>query len=260
MILKKGDITRSKGIFKPKAVIFMVDEMNEVMMGTGGKSFQMVSNIQDGLGSIARLGRAAGCHLVLATQRPSSNVINSDMKNNIQQSVLLGDFDSNSSTLIFDSDISHMAKPSIKGRGFIKNSNEIVEFQSYYAEVDKILTENHGVMEESLEETKDNHGNQQNQEDSVPQMELEMLKSYHENKLQEDNEDIASLIKRKMKEKEEQESSQGMEKKIRLNMVEHENNQKIKIQNGNDIKKEGTKPIKIQWNVEVNQNGTNRNI
>ena len=129
MKLTKENIVKTVGEYQPKAIVVMVDEMTEVMTGS---NYKVISKIQDNIGSIARLGRAAGCHLVLATQRPSSNVINADLKNNIQQSVLLGDFDSGISSLVFDEDISHMSKPEIKGRAFLKNGKEITEFQSYW--------------------------------------------------------------------------------------------------------------------------------
>lgn len=140
MKITKNDIKQIKGEYEPKAMICIVDEMSEVMSGGKG-GFKLVSSIQTNLGSIARLGRAAGCGLVLATQRPSANVIDADLKNNIQMGCLLGDFDASASTLIFDEDISNRAKPQIKGRGFIKSGKEIYEFQSFWTEKEKHFVE-----------------------------------------------------------------------------------------------------------------------
>lgn len=134
MRLTKNNITKTKGKYKPKALLILIDEMSEVMSCS---DFRKVTTIQESIGSIARLGRAAGVHLCLATQRPSSNIINSDLKNNIQQSLILGDFDAGASSLIFDEDVSHLSKPEIKGRGFIKSGKEITEFQSYWTEPKK---------------------------------------------------------------------------------------------------------------------------
>ena len=117
------------GKYFPKANVLMIDEMTEVMSGS---NYKLVGSIGESISSIARLGRAAATHLALATQRPSGNIISSDLKNNIQQSVLLGLFDSGASTLIFDKDVSHLCKPKIKGRGFLKTGNDVVEFQSYW--------------------------------------------------------------------------------------------------------------------------------
>ena len=131
-IVKK--VEESSGKYNPKALIIMIDEMTEV---SESDNYKLVSSIKDAISSIGRLGRAAACHLVLATQRPSSNVISNDLKNNIHQSIILGDFDTSASTLIFDEDISHKSKPEIKGRGFTKSAKNIIEFQSYWTEPEK---------------------------------------------------------------------------------------------------------------------------
>ena len=49
-------------------------------------------------------------------------------------SVLLGSFDSGASTLMFEKDVSNLAKPEIKGRGFIGTSNDVIETQTYFTQ------------------------------------------------------------------------------------------------------------------------------
>ena len=116
-------------VFVPKAMVFLADELNELMTSDDYKS---VDTVRNALGSIARLGRAAAVHLALACQRPSGSTINGDLKNNIQMGVLLGGFDDGASTMMFDKDISNMAKPEIKGRGFIQSGKDIIETQTYF--------------------------------------------------------------------------------------------------------------------------------
>ena len=156
MELTSKDIIKHKEQYKPKAILILVDELSEVM---NDSNYKLVSSIQNSLGSIARLGRAAGVHLCLATQRPSSNVINSDLKNNIQMGCLLGDFDSGASALIFDKDVSAMSKPEIKGRGFIKSGKEIYEFQSYWTEKDKDFIKKNTLLPNNLENKIISEGN-----------------------------------------------------------------------------------------------------
>lgn len=96
--------------------------------------YKSVDIVKQALGSIARLGRAAAVHLALACQRASGSTISTDLKNNIQMSVLLGGFDDGASQLMFEKDISQLAKPQIKGRGFIGSGNEIIETQTYYTQ------------------------------------------------------------------------------------------------------------------------------
>ena len=146
--IDENSIRKTKGIYKPKAMIMLCDELNELM---NSDNYKAVDAIKQALGSIARLGRAAAVHLALACQRASGGTISSDLKNNIQMSVLLGGFDSGASTLMFEKDISNLAKPEIKGRGFIQSGNEIIETQTYYTQ-----PENDWIFDENLKATYDN--------------------------------------------------------------------------------------------------------
>jgi len=129
--IDKNSIRKTKGIYTPKVLLFLADELNELMTSDDYKSVDIVKGA---LGSIARLGRAAAVHLALACQRASGSTISTDLKNNIQMSVLLGGFDDGASQLMFEKDISQLAKPQIKGRGFIGSGNEIIETQTYYTQ------------------------------------------------------------------------------------------------------------------------------
>lgn len=125
--LTKKDIKKTKGIYVPKAIVFMIDELTEIMTAD---DYKAVDTVKGALGSIARLGRAAGVHLVLCCQRPSGSVISTDLKNNIQMSVLLGRFNGEISLLTFDKDISNQCT-GIIGRGFVSSGNEIFETQIF---------------------------------------------------------------------------------------------------------------------------------
>ena len=101
--------------------------------------YKSVDTIKQAMGSIARLGRAGGTHLALAMQRPSGGTVSSDLMNNIQQTIILGAFDSGASTLLFEKDISNMARPEIKGRGFTQiGKKDIFEVQTYWIEPEKV--------------------------------------------------------------------------------------------------------------------------
>ena len=95
--IDKNSIRKTKGIYTPKVLLFLADELNELMNSDDYKS---VDTVKQALGSIARLGRAAAVHLALACQRASGGTISTDLKNNIQMSVLLGGIDDGASTKI----------------------------------------------------------------------------------------------------------------------------------------------------------------
>ncbi len=58
-------------------IVIIVDEYMEMM-------FNAPDRLEDSIEHLSRMARAAGIHLVLATQRPSSNVITSRIKTNLQ--------------------------------------------------------------------------------------------------------------------------------------------------------------------------------
>ena len=68
-----------------KRYIFACDELAEMLDKTGlmKEQKEIVVKIEGLLGTIARQGRAFGIHLILATQRPDSTILNGQIKNNI---------------------------------------------------------------------------------------------------------------------------------------------------------------------------------
>lgn len=66
-------------------LVFGCDEVAEVLDRTGRRKGdkELLAQIESRLATIARLGRAFGIHLILATQRPDANVIPGQVKNNM---------------------------------------------------------------------------------------------------------------------------------------------------------------------------------
>ena len=51
--------------------------------GLSKEQKELVNQIKSRLATIARLGRAFGIHLILATQRPDANLISGQIRNNL---------------------------------------------------------------------------------------------------------------------------------------------------------------------------------
>ena len=84
-------------------LIFACDEVAEVLDRTGADSERkkLLGQIENKLATIARLGRAFGIHLIIATQRPDANLIPGQIKNNMDFRVC-GRADSVLSQIILD--------------------------------------------------------------------------------------------------------------------------------------------------------------
>ena len=111
--------------------IFACDELAEMLGKTGLTKDQKetVNKIEGLLSTIARQGRAFGIHLILATQRPDSNILNGQIKNNINCRIC-GRADNVLSMIILDkTDAADMIPEDAQGR-FLLNDGTM--FQAYW--------------------------------------------------------------------------------------------------------------------------------
>lgn len=138
----------------PYAIMLMVDEAYMFMATEGAKTDegkmrdQLHGEASVMLGEIARLGRAAGIHLVLATQRPDATVIRGELKANLDIRIAAGRLDATPSSMVLDSGAATQLPGHIKGRGIVRFGGHQEQFQGYFAEQDWIdgwLAEHPGV-------------------------------------------------------------------------------------------------------------------
>ena len=118
-------------------LIFACDEVAEVLDKTGRskEDKELLAQIENRLSTIARLGRAFGIHLILATQRPDANIIPGQIKNNMDFRVC-GRADSVLSQIILDNTSAAEQIPK-DARGRFITGDGIV-FQGYLFDEEQI--------------------------------------------------------------------------------------------------------------------------
>ena len=128
----------------PKALMVMIDESYMFLAPSGIKTDEgkaedeIKGEASKILGDIARLGRASGVHLVLATQRPDAKVIYGELKQNLAARIAAGRMDSIASSMTLDNENATRLPGGIKGRGFYQQFGEGEQFQGYFAPQDWI--------------------------------------------------------------------------------------------------------------------------
>lgn len=122
----------------PKLLV-MVDEAGELLSPSGGKTDEakeidaLKGEAAIIIGSIARLGRAAGVHLVIATQRPDATIIAGETKSNLAARVNCGRTLGNASSMILDSAEGTRVKPFPPGRMYVSLNNVGDHGQGFFA-------------------------------------------------------------------------------------------------------------------------------
>lgn len=90
------------------------------------------------VGSIARLGRAAGVHLLIATQRPDARLLPGELKSNLGLRVACGNLNSIASEMVLGSNSATKVPGSPKGRGIMRVYSHEERMQIYFAPQDWI--------------------------------------------------------------------------------------------------------------------------
>ena len=114
-------------------IIFACDEVAELLDKTGldKSSKEKISIVEHRLSTIARLGRAFGINLILATQRPDANILAGQIKNNIGTRIC-GRADEVLSRIILDDTIAAKNIPKNAQGLFITNNGTLIK--GYYFE------------------------------------------------------------------------------------------------------------------------------
>jgi hypothetical protein len=86
------------------------------------------------IGSIARLGRAAGVHLIVATQRPDAAILPGEVKANLGVRINCGRTDTNASSMILGTSDGVRVKANPRGRLFVRIYGNGDHGQGFFAQ------------------------------------------------------------------------------------------------------------------------------
>lgn len=136
-IRKLNNARRARGEKHLPHVMVAMDEIAELVEEQGGKDNKEEDEqrraCKKRINSIVRLGRAAGVHMILATQRPDAEYIPGSTKSNIQARVALGGLSRSGSDMTIEDEAASKL-PGVAGRGIWFESGRLTEMQGYLTE------------------------------------------------------------------------------------------------------------------------------
>jgi S-DNA-T family DNA segregation ATPase FtsK/SpoIIIE len=135
----------------PRALMLVIDEAYILLAPTGNQTSEerakdaLREEMGKKLEDIARLGRAAGIHLSISSQRPDATVFGGEFRQNLSTRIAVGRMSPPASAITLDNDQATKIYGPVKGRGYFQTYGEGAYFQSYFAPMnwlDEWLLEN----------------------------------------------------------------------------------------------------------------------
>ena len=141
--MNRYDIMRNNGMRKwdGKKLYIIIDEIAD-LIDTCGKQ------IEKHIAKLARLGRGAGVHLIVATQHPTNQVLSRQITNNLETRICLQVNDKAASRLV----ISANGAEQLKGHGdaLLRFCGKLTHFQGAYLDDEHLVAYSHSWKKEEL--------------------------------------------------------------------------------------------------------------
>ena len=135
-----GDLPEDHPSHGSPAILLLCDEAGELLAPIAGKSDEAKEQqecqdqIRAAMESIARLGRAARVFITCAAQRPSSDIIPMQIRQNMSNKLACGTIPSTISGMLFENSEGARIPGNPRGRCAIKiHSTEVNHFQGFYS-------------------------------------------------------------------------------------------------------------------------------
>lgn len=127
---------KTRVLDKMPYIVVIVDEFADLMIGTGTDKKRELENL---ISSIAGKARAAGIHLILATQRPSAEVITGTIKSNLPCRISFAVSNQTNSRIILDK----VGAESLLGKGDMlyapQENPDGIRIQGAYIETQEVI-------------------------------------------------------------------------------------------------------------------------
>lgn len=135
-MMRRYEIMSEQGIrfWTGEKLYIVIDEIADLIYTAGKKVEKVVANI-------ARLGRGAGVHLIIATQHPKADILTRQITANIDTRIALKVFDASASRLVLNA----VGAQDLKGKGdaLLRYDGELKHFQGAYISDEELTAFTH---------------------------------------------------------------------------------------------------------------------
>jgi DNA segregation ATPase FtsK/SpoIIIE-like protein len=155
---KKMTVEERRNHILGKRIFVVIDECAELFLFGAGKNAAQTREIRAAMSSITRLGRFAGIHVILGTQRPDKQAVDPQVKSNLPVTVCFRVHDLGGSLAVLGNGKATNL-PNIPGRAILQLGSQEMEIQTPFLdfkEATRIMEEKFPDKKNPAMETKNN--------------------------------------------------------------------------------------------------------